>query len=103
MRKGFADKLCCPMDKQELDLHVFYIDEVENEEGDIREGLLICPQCERYYPVIYGIPIMTPDEYREPALEAPTLEKWGISLDPGRPQRLSLDSVKDAGPSQLEE
>lgn len=103
MRQGFADKLCCPMDKEELELHVFYLDEVENEEDEILEGLFICPKCERYYPVIYGIPIMTPDEYREPALEAPTLEKWGISLDLSRPHRLSLDSVKNSGPSQLKE
>ncbi|MFO8000580.1 MAG: Trm112 family protein [Marinilabilia sp.] len=103
MRRGFADKLCCPMDKQDLALHIFHLEEVENEEDEILEGLLICPKCKRYYPVIYGIPIMTPDEYREPALEAPTLERWGLSLDQSQPHRLSIEGVRNMGPSQLDE
>ncbi len=74
MRKSFLAKLCCPMDKSDLGVQIF----VQDENEDIHEGLLTCPQCARYYPVIYGIPIMTPDEYREKALEGPLLEKWGV-------------------------
>lgn len=72
MRASLIDKLCCPFDKGELSLQQF----VHNESGDIIEGLLSCQVCKRYYPIIYGIPIMTPDEYRELALEQPMLKKW---------------------------
>lgn len=76
MRNSLLNKLCCPQDKSDLNLQVF----VKGEDGGIQEGLLSCPHCGRYYPVVYGIPIMTPDEYRERALEEPLLKKWGLSL-----------------------
>lgn len=76
MTESFAEKLCCPMDKHDLNIRVF----VKHENGEIIEALLTCPECNRYYPVIYGIPIMTPDEYRDKSIEAPTLKKWGLSL-----------------------
>lgn len=72
MRASLMDKICCPFDKHDLTLKVF----VKNEAGDILEGLLTCTSCRRYYPIVYGIPIMTPDEYREPALEQPILQRW---------------------------
>jgi len=100
MRRTFADKLCCPMDKEELELHIFHIEEFENEEDEILEGVFICPECQRYYPVIYGIPIMTPDEYREKSLEAPLLEKWGIPLNEKESVRLPIERVKNSGPSR---
>ncbi|MEX2336012.1 MAG: Trm112 family protein [Fulvivirga sp.] len=77
MNTSFLKKLCCPQDKQDLELTVF----AKTPVGDITEGLLTCPECRRYYPIVYGIPIMTPDEYREKALEAPLLKKWGLRLE----------------------
>ena len=62
------------MDKAELELKIFV-----KEEDDVREGLLTCKQCGRYFPIVYGIPIMTPDEYREKSLETPMLKKWGLA------------------------
>lgn len=79
MKKTLLNKLCCPQDKQELTLQTFLI--LEN--GDIQEGLLTCSHCGRYYPIVYGIPIMTPDEYRERALEEPLMKKWGLSIETG--------------------
>lgn len=76
MRKGFFKKLCCPFDKSDLDLKIF-----KEREEEIVEGLMSCTQCNRYFPIIYGIPIMTPDEYRQHQLEAPILKKWGLQLD----------------------
>ncbi|WPP53017.1 Trm112 family protein [Catalinimonas niigatensis] len=76
MNTSLLKKLCCPIDKADLILQVF----LKDENGEIIEGLLTCPDCQRYYPIVYGIPIMTPDEYREKALEAPILEKWGLKL-----------------------
>ncbi|MBF8964180.1 hypothetical protein I0P70_13070 [Pontibacter sp. FD36] len=86
MRLSFLDKLCCPVDKHELTLQIF----AQQENGDITEGLLTCPTCKRYYPIVYGLPIMTPDEYREKALEEPILKKWGLSLDETEKQTFLL-------------
>lgn len=80
MRPSLLEKLCCPQDKHALELQIF----AKKDNGDILEGLFTCPECKRYYPIIYGIPIMTPDEYREKALEAPMLEKWGLSIAEGK-------------------
>lgn len=77
MNASLLNKLCCPIDKHDLVSKVF----VKDEAGEIIEGLLTCPACRRYYPIVYGIPIMTPDEYREKALEAPILQKWGLSIE----------------------
>ena len=76
MKTSFAEKLCCPIDKSELELKVFKTD----INKDIIEGLFTCLACRRYYPIIYGVPIMTPDEYREKALEEPLLTKWGVTI-----------------------
>lgn len=76
MNASLLNKLCCPIDKHDLVSKVF----VQHENGDIIEGLLTCADCRRYYPIIYGIPIMTPDEYREKALEEPILKKWDLDL-----------------------
>jgi uncharacterized protein len=86
MKPSFLDKLCCPLDKHELRLQIF----AQHESGDITEGLLTCPACGRYYPIVYGIPIMTPDEYRERALEEPILKKWGRQLEQSEEQRFLL-------------
>lgn len=72
MKLSTIDKLCCPFDKSDLSLHVIAQDLEEN----IHEGLLSCSICNRYYPIIKGIPIMSPDEYRELDLEQPVLDSW---------------------------
>jgi uncharacterized protein len=72
MKQSLIKKLCCPFDKEALELTVFSKDTEEN----ILEGLLTCLHCKRYYPIAYGVPIMTPDEYRELPLETPLLQRW---------------------------
>lgn len=76
MTHSLLDKLCCPIDKHDLEVNIF----TENEEGEVLEALLSCPQCSRYFPVVYGIPILIPDEYRDEGLEKPMLRKWGFTL-----------------------
>jgi len=76
MRKELFEKLCCPIDKHDLEINIFN----EAEDGEILEGLLSCPECTRYFPVIYGIPILIPDEYRDESLEKPLLKEWGFKL-----------------------
>lgn len=77
MRTSTINKLCCPFDKNDLELTAISKD----LEGKIMEGFLSCKKCKRIYPMIKGIPIMNPDEYREFKLEAPLMEKWSRSLE----------------------
>ncbi len=76
MKPSLIKKLCCPFDKEDLELKVFVNDTEEN----ILEGMLTCSHCKRYYPIAYGVPIMTPDEYRELPLETPLLKRWEHQL-----------------------
>ncbi len=77
MKRSLLDRLCCPFDKNDLKIQVFN----ETEEQVIIEGVLTCSCCERYFPIIYGIPIMTPDQYREKSLEISSMKRWGLELD----------------------
>lgn len=93
MNRKLVEKLCCPFDKSDLQLQI--IQEIESQE--IVEGLLTCTSCQRYFPIIYGIPIMTPDEYREKSLELPNLERWGLEMDK------KTNSFKIASPKPAKE
>lgn len=72
MRLETIKKLCCSFDKADLQLTVVSKDTQEN----ILEGILLCKECKRIYPIVSGIPIMSPDEYREFRLEQPLLQRW---------------------------
>ncbi len=77
MKKTFAEKLVCPIDKHELKLTVFTTDIGNN----IQEGIFTCAECRRYYPIVYGVPIMSPDEYRQAQLELPLIQRWEKELN----------------------
>ena len=81
MTQALVNKLCCPFDKQQLNLQTF----VKDVDDNIIEGLLTCSHCHRYYPIAYGVPIMTPDEYREKPLEIPLLKRWEADLKDSSP------------------
>ncbi len=66
------DKLCCPFDKAALGLNVVTKDVHQN----VLEGFFVCNECRRVYPIVKGIPVMSPDEYREYTLEQPLLHLW---------------------------
>ena len=72
MTLATIEKLCCPFDKADLQLTVVSKDLNEH----IIEGIFYCSSCHRQYPIIRGVPIMNPDEYREPALEQPVVNRW---------------------------
>ncbi len=90
MQKESLNKLCCPMDKSELKIEIF-----KEEAGEVLEGLMTCPECRRYYPIIYSIPIMTPDDYRQKELEAPVLKRWGLETGTTDAERFLL--IKERG------
>lgn len=77
MKIETINKLCCPFDKADLSLQII----TQEIDKNILEGILSCKQCNRYYPIIKGIPIMSPDEYREFDLEQPVIESWTNHLE----------------------
>ncbi|QPH40706.1 Trm112 family protein [Pedobacter endophyticus] len=78
MRTKTIEKLCCPFDKQDLKLEVF----VKDTDQNILEGMLSCCSCDRKYPIVHGVPIMAPDEYRQKELEQPIIEQWKLEFAP---------------------
>lgn len=72
MKMQTIPKLCCPFDKSDLQLEII----TKDLHDEVIEGLLTCDACKRIYPIVSGIPIMNPDEYREFSLEQPLLERW---------------------------
>ena len=71
MKKRLMEILACPIDKHyPLDLYVF------EEAEEIKEGVIICSKCSRWYPIRDEIPEMLPDELREKKDDLPFMERW---------------------------
>ena len=54
MRRSMLDILACPIDKY-YPLELFEIDttiDTTINETEIKEGVLFCSQCSRFYPII---------------------------------------------------
>ncbi|WP_433633188.1 methytransferase partner Trm112 [Halomicrococcus sp. NG-SE-24] len=60
MKQSLMDIVCCPLDKQELELDV----DVEDDE-EVLEGTLTCTECGERYPIEDGIPNLLPPDMRE--------------------------------------
>ncbi len=88
MKRRLLDILACPMDKHyPLELLVF------EEKEEITEGLLVCTECNRWYPISDEIPQMLPDDLREAKEDLEWLSKWRSRvpervLTQGKPFRL---------------
>ena len=91
MRLETIKKLCCPFDKADVTLRII----TKDNQGNILEGILSCTDCNRIYPIVSGIPIMNPDEYRNFELEQPMLDKWEKFLDqkPDNGPRISKGEI----------
>ena len=61
MNRSMLDILACPIDKH-YPLELF---QIVSEDQIVKEGILFCTKCNRYYPIIDEIPVMLPDELRE--------------------------------------
>ncbi|TMI26645.1 Trm112 family protein [Candidatus Bathyarchaeota archaeon] len=71
MKRRLMEILACPIDKHyPLDLHVF------EEKEEIVEGLLVCSECDRWYPISDEIPQLLPDDLRESMEDLRWLAKW---------------------------
>jgi uncharacterized protein len=72
------DILACPIDKH-YPLELIQIDASEDtnvKELVIKEGVLFCSECLRFYPIIEEIPVMLPDDLRDKEKDIQFLQKW---------------------------
>lgn len=92
------DILACPIDKHHpLELYVF------EEKEEIVEGIIVCPKCNRFYPIKDEIPEMLPDELRNAEEDIRFLKKWEKVvpekiLKDGKPFNLSEEPEKCSFP-----
>ncbi len=72
MKRKLLDILACPIDKHHpLKLMEF------NTNGDvIVDGVLLCPDCKRFYPITDEIPVMLPDDLRSKSEDVGFLNRW---------------------------
>jgi len=59
---------------QEID--ITKLDCAECIKKEIVDGIIICDNCRRWYPIIEEIPIMLPDDLRKEKEDKEFLEKW---------------------------
>lgn len=62
MKEDLMDIICCPLDKNELELDV-----TERDDDEIVDGTLTCTECGEVYPIEDGIPNLLPPDMRETA------------------------------------
>lgn len=75
MKRRLLDILACPICKHfPLELSVF------EEKEEIDEGILVCNNCYRWYPIIESIPHMLPDELRDEKEDLVFLKKWNEKI-----------------------
>lgn len=76
MKKTMMDILACPIDKN----HPLELFEINEKDNTVSEGILFCPKCFRFYPIIEEIPIMLPDELRDKKQEIEFLKNFKDKL-----------------------
>ena len=78
MRKSMLDILACPIDKHyPLELEEFKtVEDSKINEVLIQEGMLSCPSCNRFFPIMDEIPILLPDELRDKQKDIEFLKIW---------------------------
>jgi uncharacterized protein YbaR (Trm112 family) len=76
MKRKLLDILACPIDKH-FPIELFEL----KAEGDlIVDGVLVCTQCNRFYPIIDEIPVMLPDDLRNKNEDMEFLTKYKDKL-----------------------
>lgn len=71
MKRKLLDILACPAEGYfPLNLHIF------EEDDEVISGILVCPNCLRWYPIREKIPEMLPDKLRDITEETNFLNKW---------------------------
>ena len=70
------DILACPIDKH----YPLELVELKSEGEVVAEGVLLCSECQRFYPIIDEIPIMLPDDLRRREEDIEFLRRWAEKL-----------------------
>ncbi|HKW03785.1 MAG TPA: Trm112 family protein [Nitrososphaerales archaeon] len=76
MKRKLLDILACPIDKH-FPIELF---ELKSEGDLIVDGVLVCTQCNRFYPIIDEIPVMLPDDLRNKTEDMEFLTKYKDKL-----------------------
>ncbi|MBI3307212.1 MAG: methyltransferase domain-containing protein [Candidatus Omnitrophica bacterium] len=77
MKIDFAKQLKCPScGRLSLENQVF-----EKDREEVKSGMLICPDCRTWYPVIDSIPIVTKNPLLADDAKKILQEKWGASFN----------------------
>ena len=76
MKRKLLDILACPIDKH----YPLQLIEFNANEELIIDGVLLCIECKRYYPIIDEIPVMLPDDLRSKSEDIGFLNKWKDKL-----------------------
>jgi len=76
LKRKVIDILACPIDKY----YPLKLIDLESIKEEIKEGVIICSKCNRFYPIIDEIPIMLPDDLRNRKEELDFLKKWENKL-----------------------
>ena len=61
MNKTMMEILACPIDKN----HPLELFEINQKKDVVIEGVIFCPKCSRFFPIMEEIPIMLPDDLRD--------------------------------------
>jgi uncharacterized protein YbaR (Trm112 family) len=104
MRKSLLEILACPIDKHSplelIEINVHLANESTlDKRGDnrktleeltdndttydnviVKEGVLYCSRCSRFFPIIDEIPMMLPDELREREKDLQFLLEWETKI-----------------------
>jgi len=56
------DVICCPLDKQDLELAA-----TDREDDEVMAGTLTCTECGEQFPIEDGIPNLLPPDMRDEA------------------------------------
>lgn len=90
MQRKLLDILACPIDRHyPLDLLEF-----ATRDDVVVSGVLLCGECNRYYPIIDEIPVMLPDNLRNKKEDLDFLNQWKEKfpkavLEQGKPWNLT--------------
>lgn len=79
MIRRLLEILACPVDKQ----HPLELIEFVSSGETISDGVLLCGQCGRYYPIVDQLPVLLPDNLRNKKEDLAFLEKWKGRLPEG--------------------
>ena len=76
VQRKLLDILACPIDKH----YPLTLLEFDVKGEVIVDGVLLCTECSRYYPIMDEIPVMLPDNLRNRKEDLGFLEKWSSKL-----------------------